>query len=126
MGQFDIPGFLPEWRTNKTEQASLNDKLQSDAQPIGVLREGFERIPTQLPGDRWDPNDVTAYRANSGTVAQYRQAKESVVFVESTSNLPPAPGAEKKSPSVGSGSRSERCEAGKSCSHSVERKEVPG
>jgi|GEM_PF-5204947 S1-C subfamily serine protease len=103
MGQFDIPGFLPEWRTNKTEQASLNDKLQSDAQPIGVLREGFERIPTQLPGDRWDPNDVTAYRANSGTVAQYRQAKESVVFVESTSNLPPAPGAEKKSPSVGSG-----------------------
>lgn len=103
MGQFDIPGFLPEWRTNKPEQTQLNDKLQADAQPKIGLREGFERIPTQLPGDRWDPNDITAYRANSGTVAQYRQAKESVVYVESVSNQPMAPGTDKRSPSVGSG-----------------------
>ncbi|PZM81009.1 MAG: hypothetical protein DKT66_17405 [Candidatus Melainabacteria bacterium] len=102
MGQFEIPGFLSEWQKNKTDQASLNDKLQSDAQPR-TLRDGFERIPTQLPGDRWDPNDVTAYRINSGTVAMYKQARESVVYVESMSNQPQPAGSDKKAPTVGSG-----------------------
>lgn len=103
MGQFEIPGFLPEWQKNTNDQARLNDKLQSDAQPQFGLRPGFERIPTQLPGDYWNPNDVTAYRTNSGTVAQYRQARESVVYVESISSLPPPPGILKPSPSTGSG-----------------------
>lgn len=100
--QFEIPGFLPGWQTNSTEQARLNDKLQSDAQPTIGLRPGFERIPTQLPGDRWDPTDVTAYRANSGVVAQFRQAKESIAYVESQTAAPLPPGAT-RAPTTGSG-----------------------
>ena len=100
--QFEIPGFLPGWQTNSTEQARLNDKLQSDAQPTIGLRPGFERIPTQLPGDRWDPTDVTAYRANSGVVAQFRQAKESIAYIESQTAVPLPPGAT-RAPTTGSG-----------------------
>ncbi len=103
MGQFEIPGFLPEYQKKTNDQATLNEKLQSDSRPQLGLRPGFERIPTQLPGDYWNPNDVTAYRTNSGTVAQYRQARESVVYVESMSSLPPPPGVLKASPSTGSG-----------------------
>ncbi len=107
MAQFEIPGFLPGRQTNSTDQARLNDKLQTDAQPDIGLRPGFERIPTQLPGDRWDPRDITAYRSNSGMVAQFRQAKESIAYVESQTTLPLPPGAPLppggRAPTTGSG-----------------------
>lgn len=102
MAQFEIPGFLPGRQTNNTDQARLDDKLQMDAQPQIGLRPGFERIPTQLPGDRWDPRDVTGYRANSGMVMQFRQAKESIAYIESQTTRPLPPGAQ-GSPTTGSG-----------------------
>jgi S1-C subfamily serine protease len=101
MGQFEIPGFLAGQKTNN-EQAALAEKLQTDSLPTDRLAPGFERIPTQLPGDRWNPSDITAYRANSGVVAQYKQARESVAYIESQSTAPLPPGA-MRAPTTGSG-----------------------
>ncbi len=101
MAQFEIPGFLPGRQTN-SDQVTLNDKLQSDSQLTNRVAPGFERIPTQLPGDRWNPNEITAYRTNSGMVAQYRQAKDSVAFIESQTTTP-APAGARKLPTTGSG-----------------------
>jgi len=101
MTQFEIPGFLPGLKT-KNEDAALNQKLHSDALPTDRLAPGFERIPTQLPGDRWNPSDITAYRANSGVVAQYKQARESVAYIEVQTNAPPPPGV-MRAPTTGSG-----------------------
>ena len=101
MGQFEIPGFLAGQKPNN-EQAALAEKLQTDSLPKDRLAPGFERIPTQLPGDRWNPSDITAYRANSGVVAQYKQARESVAYIESQSTAPLPPGA-MRAPTTGSG-----------------------
>jgi len=99
--QFEIPGFLPNYKP-KHEQSALNEKLQTDAMPRNLLAPGFERIPTQLPGDRWNPSDTTAYRINSGVAAQYRQARESVAYIESESTAPLPPGV-RRNPTTGSG-----------------------
>lgn len=101
MGQFDIPGFLAGRNTNN-EEAAVTQRLLTDTLPKDRLAPGYERIPTQLPGDRWNPSDITAYRSDSGVVAQFKQAKESVAYIESMATNPLPPGA-MRTPTTGSG-----------------------
>lgn len=86
------------------EQAALQSKLLADTQPAPPERmaSGYERIPTQLPGDRFDARESTAYRANLGMVAQYKEARQSVAYIETQTTAPVSPGTIKE-PTTGSG-----------------------
>lgn len=107
MGQFEIPGFLTGQKNS--ESAETGSKLFADANlaaPVPntcKIAPGFERVPTQLPGDRFNPSDCTAYASNSEIVKQYKAAKDSVVQIEASSIVPGPQGSTLRTPSTGSG-----------------------
>lgn len=107
MGQFEIPGFLTGRKNSESEETGRNllseVNLGAPAANGCKIAPGFERVPTQLPGDKFNPQDCTAYPSNSEIVKQYKAAKDSVVQIEASSLIPGPDGKTMRAASTGSG-----------------------